>query len=368
MAVAVAVMVLCAVVFAGNAAKNVPWSAARRLGIDQQARDTARVALDTARHALEVARDSAVLDSLFPGIFMVSGAWLKSGDTVNVDTSQTWPHTALSDSTVNLPDSAFGTAADFARHYGQLRCGTTPVVTGTGAMVGGGASDTASGAYSVVAGGLGNKASGDSSFVGGGVRNKATGLWSTVGGGRYNTASGYYATVSGGNVNAASGYSATIGGGYNNTASNTSATVSGGCTNRASGEGAMVGGGESDTASGAYSAVAGGFGNKASGVYSAIPGGCNNSATDTSAFAFGYGAAAGKRLFVIHNTVAPMAVAIDTNGVRSDMELFVKGDAAISGAIMLGAAVIDSITYAADTSAMYIWTRGKKGTVTLTAP
>jgi hypothetical protein len=42
--------------------------------------------------------------------------------------------------------------------------------------------------------------------------------------------------------------------------------------------------------------------------------------------------------------------------------------AAISGAIMLGAAVIDSVTYAADTSAMYIWTRGKKGTVTLTAP
>jgi hypothetical protein len=116
------------------------------------------------------------------------------------------------------------------------------------------------------------------------------------------------------------------------------------------------------------STVSGGRDNTASGVYSAIPGGYNNSATDTSAFAFGVGAAAGKRLFVIHNTVAPMAVAIDTNGVRSGYELFVKGDAAISGAIMLGAAVTDSITYAADTSEMYIWTRGKKGTVTLTAP
>jgi hypothetical protein len=329
-------------------------------------------------------RDSGgTVDSIYAGTFL-TGGWWKNGDTAKVDTSFLWPHTALADSTVNLPDSAFGTAADFARHYGQLRCGTSPVVTGTGAMVGGGASDTASGAYAVVAGGLGNKASGDSSFVGGGTRNKATGLWSTVGGGYGNTASHSYATVGGGLantarssenatvgggcVNVASGGAATVGGGIYNTASGDRASVGGGYGNTASAYGTTVGGGYGNMASGYISTVGGGAYNTASGVYSAIPGGYNNSATDTSAFAFGVGATAGKRLFVINNTDAPMAVAIDTNGVRSGMELFVKGDAAISGAFMLGAAVIDSITYAADTSAMYIWTRGKKGTVTLTAP
>ena len=62
------------------------------------------------------------------------------------------------------------------------------------------------------------------------------------------------------------------------------------------------------------------------------------------------------------------AVVIDSAAPRTGYELFVKGDAAISGALMLGAAVWDSITYAADTSAMYIWTRGKKATITLAAP
>jgi hypothetical protein len=193
-------------------------------------------------------------------------------------------------------------------------------------------------------------------------------MWSAVGGGTTNTASGTFATVSGGRDNAASAYYATLGGGYGNVVDADRATVGGGTSNHASGFQSMVGGGSTNTASQPYATVGGGYYNTASGVYSAIPGGYNNSATDTSAFAFGVGATAGKRLFVINNTDAPMAVAIDTNGVRSGMELFVKGDAAISGAFMLGAAVIDSITYAADTSAMYIWTRGKKGTVTLTAP
>ena len=66
-------------------------------------------------------------------------------------------------------------------------------------------------------------------------------------------------------------------------------------------------------------------------------------------------------------------VSICTTAARSTEKLFVKGNILSSGqvgmsAFALGAAIWDSITYAADTSEMYIWTRGKKGTVTLAAP
>jgi hypothetical protein len=392
---------------------------------------------------MQFVRDSGgTVDSIYAGTFL-TGGWWKNGDTAKVDTSQTWPnaallqtkdttflwphaaladsavvaanaHTlqgkdttfkwpasALADSTVNVADSLTGTAADFLRHYGQLRCGTTPVVTGTGAMVGGGASDTASGAYSTVAGGFANKASGDSSFVGGGVRNKATGHNATIAGGQGNTASNW-SFIGGGDANVATTQRCVVVGGRGNTAAGyDNATIVGGWNNVAYGGFSFIGTGRNHIARGAYTIIPGGEANLDSGHYSfALGCSLRVQATDSLSGIIGHGAGAGllattgKRQVMIGvrqpNTVFweddsvveqayvkhishgharfDSTVAICSTAVRSGYELFVKGDAAISGAVMLGAAVIDSITYAADTSAMYIWTRGKKGTVTLTAP
>jgi hypothetical protein len=236
---------------------------------------------------MQFVRDSGgTADSIYAGTFL-TGGWWKNGDTAKVDTSFLWPHTALADSTVNLPDSAFGTAADFLRHYGQLRCGTTPIVTGTGAMVGGGASDTASGAYSVVAGGLANKASGDSSAVGGGTRNKATGRGGFVGGGEANKASGVGSVASGGQSNTASGIFSSVSGGGSNSATNTGSAIAGGQLNVANGEGGFVGGGGNNTASAFDATTCGGSNNTASGQYSFVGGGANNLSKGMYSFTLG---------------------------------------------------------------------------------
>lgn len=283
--------------------------------------------------------------------------------------------------------------------------GPTCVASGTGAFAWG-TSDTASGAQAVVAGGSANNASGDSAGVGAGRRNRATARGSFVGGGIANSTSGIHAVVAGGTSNTASGLNSIVAGGISNTASAARSVVGGGGYNSAIGTLATIGGGNTNIAKGDYASILGGEANACSSYCGVALGDSNrNRALDTASVLIGGGWGLGRltssaprqiRLgwrranldlfeddsavvnpyvrFISHGPAQfDSAVTICSTGVRSGNELFVDGDIEASGqvkmsAFALGAAVWDSITYAADTSAMYIWTRGKKGTVTLAAP
>jgi hypothetical protein len=148
------------------------------------------------------------------------------------------------------------------------------VVTGTNAVVGGGATNTASGSRSTVGGGNQNTASSGFATVGGGNTNTASNYFATVGGGQSNTALTLSATVGGGQNNSASGYFGTVGGGKSNSASGFySPTVGGGQYNTASGTVSTVAGGNQNTASGITSTVGGGTQNTASGYFATVVGG-----------------------------------------------------------------------------------------------
>ena len=106
--------------------------------------------------------------------------------------------------------------------------GNTISGTSSGAVIGGGTSNTCAGVASVISGGSSNATSSANSTVGGGNSNTSSSYNSTVGGGRSNTSSGSYSTVGGGRSNTSSGYNSTVGGGTNNISSGDYGTVIGG--------------------------------------------------------------------------------------------------------------------------------------------
>ena len=346
---------------------------------------TAYVAMTGAAQALSI-------NNYFSGITLTWAATTghTTADTVHIGVSQS-PALTVYDAAGAVigqrgqQTTNWGSGSTVTGQYATVGGGTGNTANKTGATVSGGESNTASGIDGVVSGGYSNTASGQNSTVGGGQSNNATAVRSTISGGEQNRASGTGATVSGGYYSLAAGLYSTSGGycdsivnatdtagviagGWTNVISGgVEATIAGGKSNRATANYAFVGGGSFNRASGAYGATVGGTTDTAAGVAS-FAGGIGSNGTDSCSFAWGQGARPAKWQAVFTNPAASYAVAIDSNGARSGYELFVKGDAAISGALMLGAAVWDSITYAADTSEMYIFTRGKKATIALAAP
>jgi hypothetical protein len=210
--------------------------------------------------------------------------------------------------------------------YGGLVAGYENTISGTFAVVNGGAGNLASGMVSSVSGGQFNTASGGWSSVSGGAENEASGDKASICGGEWNDAIGTNASVSGGRNNVASGnYTSVLGGGgdeasegneawahysvvgggrsntagddagtdrwvgeasavlagYDNGAIEDNSSVNGGYGNEASGLYSTVSGGWNNTASGNYSSVSGGWSNTASGMESSVSGGYNNEASGT---------------------------------------------------------------------------------------
>lgn len=143
----------------------------------------------------------------------------------------------------------------------MTRVVASQVASSNGAVICGGAQNTASGAYSTVGGGEANTAAGDQSAIGGGAGNNTLGQYATIGGGYTNVASGAYSTVGGGADNAASGFGSVIAGGYGNVASGTYSTVGGGSANVSSGAESVIAGGSQNYILSARSVISGGHNN-----------------------------------------------------------------------------------------------------------
>ena len=179
-----------------------------------------------------------------------------------------------------------GTVAGDARGANSVDLQTTrnlatQVASGWGSAITGGVNSTVSDGYSTISGGYHNTISGYGyAVIGGGVENVINGSdnnnllgGAVIAGGAGNTASSDYSTIGGGASNTNSGYRGTISGGYMNTVSNYDSTVGGGNSNTATGNYSTVSGGNDNTASNYYAAVGGGYGNQASGITSVVCGG-----------------------------------------------------------------------------------------------
>ncbi len=155
----------------------------------------------------------------------------------------------------------------------RSRIASTQVASGTYAIIGGGANNSATASYSVIAGGENNTASSAGfSAVSGGKNNTASGLYSVVAGGFQNPASGNYSMIGGGTTNTASGQSSVVSGGDSNVASSSQASIGGGYSNLASGGSSTISGGDRNTAAGNCAAISGGLLNVASGDFSTARG------------------------------------------------------------------------------------------------
>lgn len=252
-----------------------------------------------------VGRDSALTDIVFTG----SERWLQiivGGTTLPRVRLETSPYafrvatldgatggTVLSKVSIGATNAIPGTDA--------FAVGTANLVSGTGATVTGGNSNSATGNYSVIGGGTFNEAGASRTVVGGGNNNDAQGEYAFVGGGSHNSATGALsAIVAGGGTsptdrNLASGVRSFVGGGMQNEATDTGAVVVGGVFNRASDAQATIVGGTSnrisqglnafigagtdnrinDDASG-EAAIVGGDGNLITGHHSFIGAGASN--------------------------------------------------------------------------------------------
>ena len=163
-------------------------------------------------------------------------------------------------------------AAGFRKPLGTTGCNTN----GTGAFVGGTASNAAGGTDSAVLGGYVNEACGPESGIG-------TGQGNTVG-------IAENAFMGGGFANniADTGQDSFLGAGDGNLASGGFAALSGGYYDTVSGEYGALAGGRNNTVGGASAAAGGGALNSAGGAYATVPGGAHNSAAGTLSFAAGY--------------------------------------------------------------------------------
>lgn len=252
-----------------------------------------------------IGKDSALTDVVFSG----SERWLQiivGGTTLPRVRLETSPYafrvatldgatggTILSKVSIGPTNAIPGTDA--------FAVGTANLVSGTGATVTGGNSNSATGNYSVIGGGTFNEAGASRTVVGGGNNNDAQGEYAFVGGGSHNSATGSLSVVVGGggtvptDGNLASGVNAFVGGGKRNEASDSSAVVVGGVLNRARdaqativggtdnvisrGLNAFIGAGTdnriNDDASG-EAAIVGGDGNLITGHHSFIGAGASN--------------------------------------------------------------------------------------------
>jgi hypothetical protein len=194
--------------------------------------------------------------------------------------------------------------------FGAIVGGYNNEVRGTGAFIGGGASNFAYDDYCAVGGGYANLAglSGLSptearfAYIGGGQRNYAQADYSTVGGGFSNQAAGikstiaggdsnYVAagalsgTISGGHFNAVNDIGATISGGYYNITETSApyATIGGGRYNRVTDYAGTIAGGELDTVLAEYGTVGGGNEHyiNTNAIWGTVAGGNANVITDS---------------------------------------------------------------------------------------
>lgn len=202
------------------------------------------------------------------------------------------------------------------------------------------------GNYSV-AYGYDNQASGTASIVANGEGLIASGNNSFIGCGENSTVSGDYATAGVAYNSTISGTAATAGIAYQTNVSGNYATVLAGANHDASGEHSTIVAGDGNTASGQYSVVVCGQSNTASGIASVVANGSNNSTAAPYSWVGGTNmtlpaSAEGTFLWgtvannpAVSPSIDPNRFIIWGDGVATNNRLYVKGNAQITGQLIV---------------------------------
>jgi hypothetical protein len=209
-------------------------------------------------------------------------------------------------------------------HSGVRRTMSVPTCStaGSGAYVGGGASNVAGGTDAFVGAGGDNQACDGDSAIAGGYQNAVSGTSGNydgfIGGGEENivTGNGTDSAVVAGESNEVSNTESAIVGGASNAVSNEFGFVGGGLNNMVSAEYGFIGGGNGNNVSGSAAVIGGGQGSLAEGAYATVPGGYDNNAAGELSFAAGFKSYARYAGSFVWSDYASGATLLESTGVN----------------------------------------------------